>query len=539
MQTKDKNILLEMGQLKGRFHNVHEMMTQLKQVLNKTSQSAYYFRGQVHPWRLRSSLHRCQNSTEEIKKTLRFVEWLKQNKYLDNENKQPELNDYLAVAQHYGYKTDLIDFTTDIDVSAFFATDFSSLEDLPKEKLGCLWCVPFEEIKILQNLFQYEVKRGTITDPQIIEIFRKNNYSPFFEFDFPGLSRLKNQAGVFLWDYQGLFTSFYFDGPDCIFHQTAPGAYTTQRVNKQFIYPEPNAVEREIERYGYTKNTLENMESEVYQKLLASSKVYNIQSMQTTHPSLANALKDHEWKDNDWKKCSTDFYPNNEIYNRKISSLPNSTKTLLQRDFLSELMSSYRKNLADGCILEYQCELSFWAQIINEVIHTLNHYPYSDTQCGEVLYYSLQYAATTLRMFEEKNLCSWHGELYCLANYIPLKTVAEEIYGGSVVQVELADTVGVRTRGFVCAEYLENVAKSYKADVIKNAMAYLKNNHQPYKENFGYLQLLNIVTKPRKLFDFEDICHIFVKYILPFQFIFRPKESRIYIPSFVETFGYA
>lgn len=539
MQLEDNYFFSDAGFIKGRFRDVNDMVAQVKPLLSEKSQPAYFFRGQIHPWRLRASIHRSPNVTEEAEKTARFVEWLKQNHYLCSEKVQPQYNEFLAVAQHYGYKTDLIDFTTDIEVAAFFATDFPSLDKLPEEKCGCLWCVSLDEISCMQSIFWDAVEKEIITEQQVIEQFRENKLSPFFQFDFPGLSRIKNQAGVFLWDIHGIFTSSYFDGPDILFNQTEPNAYMTERVNRQLIYPAPNALEREIERYIYPRNHFQTIQSSEYKELLAKCNVYRLQPVGDKYSDLANVLNEYIWEDEDWKSYNKSFYPNNEVYNTKICQLKDISSESIKKEHLIKMISDYKKNLVEGCILEFKCESTYLADIINEMIHTLYYYPYNDEQCAEALYYAMRYAETALRMFKDANGRPWHGELYSLSNNVPLDRVAEEVYGGSVVQVELGDEVGVSTRGFVCREYLQRIDKKDKDEQLKKAITYIKDNHMPLQDNFTLLELMRMVTNPRKLFDFDDICHIFVKYILPYQFTFRSNECRIYIPSLVTNFGYA
>lgn len=74
-----------------------------------------YFRGQAYPWPPRSSLMRSQDcSNGEILATNRtdldrYWDWLEQHNTLSNLLDDPE--HALAVAQHFGIPTDLVDFT--------------------------------------------------------------------------------------------------------------------------------------------------------------------------------------------------------------------------------------------------------------------------------------------------------------------------------------------------------------------------------------------------------------------------------------------
>ena len=157
----------------GHFKNVQDMVAHLQPVVTESSKAPVYFRGQVYPWRLTSSLHRSQNPSVDIKETEEFISWLRSNKYICKEESEIDDNFLMAVAQHYGYKTDFIDFTTDLEVAAYFATDYKTLDELPDRPCGCIWCVSQEEIQIMQEIFWHEVNQGMITDGTVIEKFKR------------------------------------------------------------------------------------------------------------------------------------------------------------------------------------------------------------------------------------------------------------------------------------------------------------------------------------------------------------------------------
>lgn len=106
--------------------------------IDKYDTSECYFRGVDGLFDVTSSLHRHQgqpNFDKACNTTDAVMRWLKNNKYIreiikDNDNRT------LAVAQHYGCPTDLIDITGDIRTAAYFATTEKIKEEHPN---GCIW----------------------------------------------------------------------------------------------------------------------------------------------------------------------------------------------------------------------------------------------------------------------------------------------------------------------------------------------------------------------------------------------------------------
>lgn len=96
------------------------------------SETGFYYRGQIKDYKgacyssLFRKVNKCSTNDEKIRK--RFLNQLRINefKYLINNftqvSKWPFGTVYpFAIAQHYGFDTDIIDFTNDLDVALFFA----------------------------------------------------------------------------------------------------------------------------------------------------------------------------------------------------------------------------------------------------------------------------------------------------------------------------------------------------------------------------------------------------------------------------------
>ena len=101
------------------------------------------------------------------------------------------------------------------------------------------------------------------------------------------------------------------------------------------------------------------------------------------------------------------------------------------------------------------------------------------------------------------------------------------------------DEAGVSSRGYVPQYFFIDGKKSYKKKQVQTIKAYAQETKTRLPGALDARALLQMVTNPRKLLDFEDVCQLFTKYLLPSQFLFRSKEGRIYTPVFVVTLGLA
>ena len=110
------------------------------------------FRGQNNAnWQLLPSLYRSPCNNNIIKKrqlyTKAFIDELKKNAAKLNLPLLTEI-EFLAIAQHYGLYTDLLDFTRNLEVAAYFAT----LEGT-HSKYGVIYGFYLKEYQELRNPF--------------------------------------------------------------------------------------------------------------------------------------------------------------------------------------------------------------------------------------------------------------------------------------------------------------------------------------------------------------------------------------------------
>lgn len=148
------------------------------------------FRGQTHAdWFVTSSAGRLPETARQQAWSQfgRFAAWARSVDAMANYVAEPD--SLWAIAQHYGLRTQFIDFTDDPRVAAFFSCDTQQEPDDDQE--AAIICLNTEDFlkfwKGFGPLLQRKVKDGSAY-PEIIRI------------DVENLWRLQKQRGCFLWN---------------------------------------------------------------------------------------------------------------------------------------------------------------------------------------------------------------------------------------------------------------------------------------------------------------------------------------------------
>jgi hypothetical protein len=145
------------------------------------------FRGQVFNYELRPSAHRSGANPSEVVANLNdFAAWVKQTPELGSLHDNRDF--ILAVAQHYGMATSLLDFSDDPEVAGFFASpdDVSDLSNVGRS-ISCIICGDSERI---QNAWaELNERQQKEKGSRLVRIVRP---------DVRNLWRLQSQRGLFL-----------------------------------------------------------------------------------------------------------------------------------------------------------------------------------------------------------------------------------------------------------------------------------------------------------------------------------------------------
>ena len=521
------------------FADVYEMVEELKK-----EEGEFDYRGQCENWPLCPSMYRSSNINEEDIRTRNFCGWLKDNHYLELEDAVARWgeNVYYAIAQHYGYGTDLIDFTTDIEVAAFFASDYEKYGQKDAAEKGVLWRISkFEKENLPIIVKDFVVPQ--IKEKEILKLFEKNGFSPFFEIQIKGLSRLNNQKGVFLWDYGRILTQMYFAGPDFSFSHRGK-AYQTEKISKAYIYPYPNVLEREIERYKYSESIINWQNGELYHFLHSSSNVGNIafSDVNEENEELIEKLETNKWLDACWDKVTNDFYPNEDSYVEKPYEIWISEQIEVAK--WEKIVAMFHMEVKKGTLIYFKFSDVFLEEVVNDMIRTLILYSYTNRQIAEMLFYAQKYIGCIESEIKKNGKSTVNSVEDFIRrrirdlDFLSERYVAGNIYGEDVVELEFGDEQGSASRCSIPISWLHRLDKAYKVKQYVETKKYLKvqQNINVRKDDFMFY-LVQLTTIPQKLFDLEDIMEVFIKCLIPSEFIFRGTNGRIYIPRFLTVVG--
>ena len=492
----------------------------------KRTGETYYYRGQTQNWPLSTSLLRSKDPKREFERTQDMVAGLLTNKTLRLDiNNRLDQNKAYAIAQHYGWKTDFIDFTTDPEVAAFFATD--GVSDI--NKVGVIWRISQVELRniqeLLTNVINYIFNSSDYSEgvKENYKTMMKYDKFPFIDIRIEELSRLNNQKGLFLWDLNHIVLRTYFNDrePDFSFRQDG-NVYSSEKINESVIYPEPNMLEMEIERYGSVENVLEFNRSglrEAFEKNTVSIDFHGPESI------YADFLEDNLWA-KDFSYCSNEFEKTIKILeNRKLNFEDISCGDLRQ------IISENKELISSGKTIYLDFGDDSLNKCLNEIIKRIIYYPYSIDEIYELVISLIN----NYKSAKSKGIISNFEEF--MSGY-DSPEFQEKIFGEKMLKVGLVDSVDVQSFGYIpCIELSKIVSP-----IRESLNMYFNKNED--KDNINLLSqigdwhlFLDLHRYPKRLFKFDDIKRLFIRYILPYQFISRDKNSRIYIPSNLIIFG--
>jgi len=551
------------------FDNICEAISKIEELSGVVGEPLYY-RGQQCDWPITSSIHRIEEKhrKEEILKSVNFIDWLKTKKGLlksreDNSKHTTDL-DYWAIAQHYGYKTDVIDFTTDLNIAKGFAL-------LGKEpgKVGCIFCLWEKDVEYVSSLYK---KYGNHFQQDCRELLVSVGYNLFFCFDIPEISRIENQKGVFLWDVNGFATQL-FSGlidkyfPGWVEDHTFRFKQTDISVdvgNLRMIYPMANAAEMEIDRYVQFCNR------DFYYK-------HNIiPEFPQIDCDLSSYFAENKWKISD-KLFQSDplfHYPSNG-YKTEVHILDLETFTTLLNSlnycnkFTLDWIHALNENRYVMYVSANNDMLKLFSEIINEIFSIsalyINLMP---SLTGIIIYQVLRLLYELVRMCREENQELFDQAMWELARYeyclndakssiegildslrmaVPLDKVVKEAWEHEFLFIKLLRNSGNTSVTVLAKDIVNDCSAEYKKEHMRILIKLFDQSMIPptmlvsdktndvervrvSRGNISWDLMLNVVTKPRVLFSQEDFIRSFSYYILPWQFVMCPKRNRIYNP---------
>lgn len=471
------------------YKNLSDLIERLKED-EQNSNEVFYYRGQNHNWPIKSTLSRKNYSDEEIERTKSFINRIKS---ITSLSKMSD-GECLAIAQHYGYKTDLIDFTTSIDVAAFFATYNTSNDS--EDKHGYIWRISSLDIEIMKLIAEAVIEQNaeckiyTENDEREFTRMKNDKLGPFISYEIPGLSRMNNQKGVFLWDLHEIFTEHFLKGRSADFKFEHDGTVYSEDCIKNIIFPEPNALEHQIICFKSAEaiDAFFKIKDELIQ---------NTFTLQTPDSIAEKYLTDNKWEI-DCDSTNKRFQQEKKYETHKKVDLINNQEVIIN------IIKANRDNIELGkkILIDYEDEIL--AQKINEAINTLIYFSYTNKEIETII----------IRMIFLYN----------------------NMENEQTIEIEMEDSCGTTSKAQIPIKIIDEKMNRIKKEIKRNNNNIPSNLERLLKSDSINL-LIDLRKFPKKVFSQKEINDIFVNYVVPYQFICRPEGYRIYSPSNLEIFG--
>ena len=559
--------------------NVYENIDKALEAIKKISFSKgfpLYYRGQNKNYHITSSLHRLSSSEEinkEAIKTNLFIKWLKERDALltsaEATNELLHGTDlvYWAIAQHYGYKTDLIDFTTSLETATAFSLLGGKVGDI-----GVIYCLWEDDIQDLIRLY-HSVKSSF--NPQCRELLESVNFNPFFNFQIHELSRISNQHGLFLWDLNSIISTYwnqtvmnYKEWVDyhCFYFRQTDNSIDISVLRA--VYPEPNYVEMIIDQYVQVENR--NFFYKNYKELL--------DSIETVTPLSTDSLSSY-FVENDFSMLHNIFYHEKNIFYPHDGMQTLSVD--IDFDFIIKLeneetsldfVKSWLHHLSNNTFYFFTSTEPFvklYSELINEVLALKGIFPAFNAQAlsfilqkvisilGSLLIltnnnspqaYALAYAKLSEYQFNLNDpIHSIDHILDIVREQVCLNDLAADVWGERCIFLKIIGCNNTTSFGVLPSPFVNDLTRDYRSNmlgkmqwlheqgILPATQIELPQSGDIYriskeKDSLSLKDLFNYVSKPAVLFDASDMLNIMIHCFIPWQIVMCPKRCRIYDP---------
>lgn len=448
------------------------------------------FRGQANAnWPVVSSLLRLTDVARKdaIERFNLFHSWLT---WEQSHSEIPADEDAaLAIAQHYGLKTPLIDFTKSPHVAAFFASDFAPSDGYSHGKIVLLNSSELHDLtELVSNTPGFEDVKDCL---RVVDC------------KVPGLWRLDAQEGMFLEARVDPSTlSFFWHFDEIVFPHTESYAFVT----KEMIYP---ARKSEIELHLDSFFTWEctHRRSLLFRELIDTLPPQNVlyAKAEMDGELLQHDLADHA----SWPAAGAWSANRGAIWQGHVVrildlSVPN------QGRFEGVIASTMERIRAfkPASVLDYGVTMRtrrpLWTEMVQTFVEGVRYYQYreEDVQNGLALLVALCTCFDGDR--SEKN---------------------QHLQSIGFLEIEMGTTSGVSERAYCAPDQLSKTVRPDLDRYIRDATCLSGN----------LTNLLLACPFPRKLFDFEAFSSLYCRQILPTQIFL--ERAPLFNPIALNTFG--
>ncbi len=464
-----------------------------------------WFRGQTREWLLRPSIARIDGDDVHLSKAQRrlaiFRHWIRRTPGLEQLGDNEDV--VLAIAQHYGIQTPLLDFTTDPGVAGFFAaTDVTH----DKSQRGCIYCLNTSDLKS----FWTQMRRSS-------KAFRDVPDIDFITVAVPNLWRLEAQHGVFLYGPSNWDDFYVVDS--IVFPQSGLPSYPS----KDDVCPKRKSQLELLLDSFFMADAFSGWHERV-RTVFPEAKFFHAKAPPN--------------------RVEPEFFVGGTLRampcwrTKALLAWQAITKEPLRETLLGEIglridlrmePDVLRKCVAFGVLRALEIDPTLRKKAVRWVL-------LPQKRLQEKLSRSLDWLWNGMRTLPYSNediaeaagLCfALHRLGFSEADRESAEQIASELLGKSV-RVEFGAWEGSFGRGFASMADLRDAVRD---DIEKRMNA----RHRKHAQNIQ--PLLQMCSSPRRLFKFDRFVHVFGRQVIPTQ-VLRPEgEASFFSPARLEGFG--
>lgn len=450
------------------------------------------FRGQTNAeWQVTSSFERLPEDQHKdaIDKAARFHNWLIQT---------PELKPFkidadtsIAIAQHYGFKTQFIDFTSEPEIAAFFASETTTAPS--QQQNAAIICLNSKDFENFWKgpgsaVFGSRMKKP----PEIIRINVEN------------LWRLQTQKGCFLWNPMSSIERVYnFDRiifPYSKIHAKIP--------SHDYIYPSNQSPLEHILTKFFMNEAM--MESEAILASIAGIKQYTLEIEKSQYDVVSwypdGIQVSADWQEReDWNRVKIEHaddalatYP---IYLNSISSIDKTADEILSLITVEFILNSrvralhFATNNTQTLIPPVEkmiaCIKRFW--------NGVRRLPYTELEIRRALESTISQFMDSIK--DSSSRCEKKNDISSSITeriYLELSSNLEGTGDYSRAHVSERNLLNAHSNEFI------RVATQFRNSPITNA-------HEAF----------SLMARPWQRFTFEGLKSLMINDIIPSQIVLR------------------
>ena len=478
------------------------------------------FRGQRCDWPVVSSFRRLdsEQQADAVARVNQFINWAKTEAALEQYGFSSDKA--IAVAQHYGFATTFLDFSTDIEVARYFATEHCLdpvYQDAPgNSELSCIVAVRSAHLDDwVKERFR---QTGKFLGPQILRL------------EVPNLWRIEAQSGVFLVDHEIMdnYPFHYILFPASLGPEPARARAT--------VYPDKRSdLELILEQWFWHEKA--SAGTRLMREMLDRGGVafHHLTGEPTDGVGLKSIVRPEphpSWagREKTWLRATERF---ESVLPRPADTLQVDLRLSLSLDDVRALVATL---LPLDSLADRRRRSANWRVLANGSIDiaagqklarqwdALRIDGYSDAQLVASFAASISLLALQLGLIA--GWPSYGGSLGISDDIKPLTSLF-----GCDLLVEFTGLVGY-SRALVSAADLQSAVRE---DVDHYLPADLYKDCGPTPAERVH-QLLIGIHSPSLLFDFDRFADIYVRQVVPTSVIFRPKLP-LYPVLHLRTFG--